>query len=503
MTTNSHSDAVHHRDDSQRGAGLAQFSVRRGIPRWITVPICCMLAGGACLRLYDYQHPAAWAARQLWSPRLSDRISAIRELEGSGRVDTEVSVPALIRALTDTDAGVRAGAAMALVSAVPGVAGGQPPNTTELRTVLNALVKALNEQEPVVRATFTRALWMVMLVNQGRASQIDLEPASDALISRLDDPDPAVRLSAIQGLGSIGPMVLGDPPPRLVAALDEKSEKNRAAAVEALAVFYRGLPPLLPSLAQSADRAAAPARADYLKLLNRVRPPKFSGDAVPGLIAALASENAEIVSVAASDLIAFQDAVRRGEPSPASSAVRPLMVAIDRLIETKSHDASTADPVVAIAAALGRLAPESPLCDKAVASLVKLLRVGNTSRRVAAVTALGGFRPTSSLTAAVLPDLVEAIASPDPATQVAAFQMLGSLKAAAAPATPDLVKMMKEARDKNDDSRVFRCADVLLGIGSEEASKEAIGTLRIMAEHGSASSRIVATNALNKLKVAQ
>jgi hypothetical protein len=126
---------------TQRGAGLAQFSVRRGIPRWIAVPICCVLVGGACLRLYDYQHPAAWAVRQLWSPRPSDRIDAIHELEGSGRVDTEVAVPALIRALRDSDAGLRSGAAMALVSAVPGVVGGQPPTTTELRTVLNALVK--------------------------------------------------------------------------------------------------------------------------------------------------------------------------------------------------------------------------------------------------------------------------------------------------------------------------------------------------------------------------
>ena len=81
-------------------------------------------------------------------------------------------------------------------------------------------------------------------------------------------------------------MVLGDPPPRLVAALDEESEKNRAAVVEALAFFNRGLPPLIASLAKSADGAAAPVRADYLKLLSRVRPPNFSGDAVPGLISA-------------------------------------------------------------------------------------------------------------------------------------------------------------------------------------------------------------------------
>ena len=298
------------------------------------------------------------------------------------------------------------------------------------------------------------------------------------------------------------------------------------------------------------------------------------------------------MSVAASDLIAFQDAVRSGNPSPASSAVRPLIVAFERLIDTKNNDALNADPLIAITAALGRLAPDTPLRDEAEASLAKLLRVGDTSRRVAAATALGEFHPTSTLfttltglindsdravrvaalwaidhvdfskpfiipkslataledesadvrvgaaaalghaglgidpfvpvllrhaerdadnrvrelccltlhragenrmvTATVLPDLIRAIASPDPATRSAAFQMLSSLKAAAVPATPALVQMMKEARDQNDDSRVFHCAEVLLGIGSEEASKEAIGTLRMISEHGAGSSRATA-----------
>ena len=105
MTTDPPGDIVHSPDDSQLGDLPVWIRFRRGVPRWISIPVCCVSVGWACLKLYDYQHPAAWAARQLWSPRRTDRVGAIHELEGSGRVDTEVAIPALIRALKDPDAG--------------------------------------------------------------------------------------------------------------------------------------------------------------------------------------------------------------------------------------------------------------------------------------------------------------------------------------------------------------------------------------------------------------
>ncbi len=108
-------------------------------------------------------------------------------------------------------------------------------------------------------------------MNQVPAAQIDLEPATNAVTKQLDDPDPAVRLSAIQGLGAIGPKVLGDPPARLVTAIEDESDKSRAAAIEALAVFQHGLPPLIPSIVKSAERAGPTVRVGYLNLLKRGR----------------------------------------------------------------------------------------------------------------------------------------------------------------------------------------------------------------------------------------
>jgi HEAT repeat protein len=244
-----------------------------GVPRWIAVVGSCVLVFWACLRLFDHQHPAARAARGLWSLQPSERLAAIRELEGSGRVDTEVAIPALIRALENTDAEVRAAAA--LVSAVPGTSGATAPMVTHVHAALRALVKSLDDRQPSVLAADTRALWMVILVNQVPAGQIDLEPATNAVTQCLDDPDPAVRLSAIQGLGAIGPKVLGDPPAKLVAALDDDSEKSRDAAIEALAAFHHGLPGLIPSrlaFAMSQSRQRTPLGRDVRVGQPRIDP---------------------------------------------------------------------------------------------------------------------------------------------------------------------------------------------------------------------------------------
>ena len=317
MKKNRPADGAHDLQDGEASEEVQPPRRRRhgtGVPRWIAVVGCCVFVSWACLRLFDYQHPAARAARGLWSLQASDRLAPIREQEGSGRVDTEIAIPALIRALEDTEAEVRAAAATALVSAIPGTSGATGPTVTNVRAALRALVKSLDDRQPSVRAAATKALWMVILVNQVPAGQIDLEPATNAVTRRLDDPDPAVCLSAIQGLGAIGPKVLGDPPARLVAAMDDKTDKSREAAIEALAAFHHGLPRLIPSLVKSAEVAAPQARAGYLKLLSRVRPRSFSGDAVPGLIAALASRDGAIVAVAAADLLAFEDT-----PQPCSS----------------------------------------------------------------------------------------------------------------------------------------------------------------------------------------
>ncbi len=67
--------------------------------------------------------------------------------------------PALIRALQDTNGEVRAAAAMALVSAIPGAGGETGPTAQNVRAVLKSLIKVLEDPQRSVRAVATRALW--------------------------------------------------------------------------------------------------------------------------------------------------------------------------------------------------------------------------------------------------------------------------------------------------------------------------------------------------------
>jgi HEAT repeat protein len=396
-----------HRQGDVRGpSGPSRF--RKGVPRWIALLGCCAVVLWSCLKLYDSQHAAAPFARGLLSLQASERIAAVRELEGSGRVDAEVAIPALIRGLEDTDAEVRAAAAAALVSVVPGVGGTTGPSEKNVRATLMALINSLSDRQPSVRIAATRALWMVVLVAHPPPESIDFEPATSALIKLLDDSDSAIRLEAIRGLGAVGPKLLGDPPARLVAAMDDESDKARDTAIEALAVFYRGLSPLIPSLVESADKAAPGTCPGYLKLLSRIRPPNFSGDAVPGLITALASKDKAIVAVAANDLLAFEVAGRTPAQIAARSAVPHLIAALISLIDRRGTDARISDPIYAIVEALGQLAPQTPSSEEAVAALARVLRIGegDTRRRVAAARALGRFRPGDALFTA-LTDTIE------------------------------------------------------------------------------------------------
>jgi HEAT repeat protein len=589
--------------DELRPPGPSRF--RKGVPRWIALLGCCALVFWSCLKLYDNQHAAAPSARRLLSLRASDRIAAVHELEGSGRVDTEVAIPALVRGLQNTDGEVRAaaGAATGLVSVVPGVGGDTGPSEKNIRATLMALINSLGDRQPSVRIAATRALWMVVLVAHVPAGTIDFDSAISALIERLDDSDLAIRVSAIQGLGAVASKALGEPPARLVAAIEDESDKSREAAIEALSNFRQGLPLVIPLLVRKAEVADTRIRAGYLKLLGRIRPPNFSGDAVPGLITALACKDKAIVAVAANDLLAFEVEGRTPAQIAARSAVPDLIAALISLIDRQGTDVRTSDPVYAIVEALGRLAPQTPSSEEAVAALVRVLRIGegDTRRRVAAARALGRFRPGDALftaltdtiedkdfavrraaigaihdvefgapfvipktlgaaledesaevrtaaasalwragigidayvpallshaerdpdarvgevcagtlqhvvhpryvTPAVLPALIEALRVDETELKNEAIRALAEFGPVAAPASPQLIEIMKEARAKKHDLLEFRSAEALAKIGTKDVAASAIGTIRELGERGNVHVRSIAAMFLSDRKV--
>ncbi len=199
--------------------------------------------GWSWLHLWDHYHPAAPAGRRLWTGEPAERIAAIGDLGRVGRDDIDVAIPALVESLGDRDATVRAAAASAFVSVVPGTRG-EKPRREHIGKAASALVENLKDPQPPVRAAAAEAVWMVMSVGQVPAGEPVLDQVRTALIERLGDPDASVRLAAIRGLGSVGPKVADEPPAPLLAVLEDEAEKNRDAAAFALASFHRGLPPV-------------------------------------------------------------------------------------------------------------------------------------------------------------------------------------------------------------------------------------------------------------------
>jgi HEAT repeat protein len=350
------------------------------------------------LHLWDHYHPAAPAGRRLWSGAPEERVAAVADLARFGRDDTDVAIPALLECLTDRDARVRAAAAMAFVSVVPGTRG-EEPRTEHISESAAALFKSMNDPQPVVRSSATEAIWMVMSVVQVPASEPLLNEVRTALVERLGDADASVRLAAIRGLGTIAPKLGNQPPAGLVAALEDESEKTRAAAALALASFPRGLSALLPTLVRSLDNGREQSIAVLLHNLERVRPPRFSRDSFRGLVAALASRDSRVIRMATADLVTFKSA--------AGTVVPDLATTLAQLIDSRpkeiaARDQATTDLIVAITETVEVLAPHASSQDSAVAALEKILRLEIDRRcRIAAAKALGQFRPTPNLFAAL------------------------------------------------------------------------------------------------------
>jgi HEAT repeat protein len=388
--------------------------VGNALRRLIVTVVVVATMGWSWLKLWDHYHPAAPVERRLWSSVTAERIAAVGDLGRLGADDPDVAMPALLDSLRDRDARVRAAAATALVSVVQRISGdGQTSKT--INEAVSALTRSLGEPEPSVRAAATEALWMVTTVGQVPAGTPVFDRVRTAMIERLGDADASVRLAAIHGIGSLGPMIADGPPPALVAALNDASERNRDAVFLAFGGFRRGLPSVLPSVVRSSEGGDPQLRSGLARLLSEIRPPRFTREALPGLLTALDSRDPEVSCVAAASIAAFDKAAGPMVPEVAKT--------LDRFVEDASKGSGALKPpapdlLVALAECLEKVAPHASSQDKAVAALAKLLRPEFESKcRIAAADALGRFRPSPALFTA----LTERINDQDPAVRVAAM----------------------------------------------------------------------------------
>jgi HEAT repeat protein len=252
--------------------GRRRSYLRLGLGLFVALASCMLLALVWDVAGDENRRHAIAAVRALEQSRNAcERVEAIRDLVRTVIIDVPVAIPALIRSLADEEVEVRIEAVRSLGPAASAAAligsGGN-----HVSSATSALITSLDDQEPAVRIAAVHALGSFAASNDP-LGVIDSQALVARLAAMLADPDATVRASTIASLGVAGPVAAADPPPALIAALDDQSSVNRAAAVRTLARFPdsidRLIPTLLAVLAKEQDES--PVRAACLEVLRQTQ----------------------------------------------------------------------------------------------------------------------------------------------------------------------------------------------------------------------------------------
>ncbi len=251
--------------------GPARTCLQLGRGALVALACCLVLASVWRVAGDENRRQANAAVRALEQARnSSERVEAIRDLVRSVVVDGPVAIPALIRSLADGAVEVRVEAARSLGPAASGAALVGTGND-QVSAATAALIRSLDDQEPAVRIAAVHALGSIAASNDP-SGVIHPQALVSALAVMLDDHDATVRASTIASLGVAGPVAAPVPPPALIAALDDESSFNRAAAVRTLARFPQGVDRLIPALLGVLEKKQdqSPVREACLEVLRQI-----------------------------------------------------------------------------------------------------------------------------------------------------------------------------------------------------------------------------------------
>src|SRR5262249_344263 len=126
-----------------------------------------------------------------------------------------------------------------------------------------------------------------------------------------------VRLAALKSLKWCGPLGPGRPPEAVVAALEDRSPRVRAAAIWALASFPCDLDPWLPYCLRSLDDKDPQGRLACSSAFGRRQRPGCWAGAIPALIAARESPSPAVRSHAGEALLPHASHARTAAAIPA------------------------------------------------------------------------------------------------------------------------------------------------------------------------------------------
>jgi HEAT repeat protein len=374
----------------------------------VSVVVCCTFVFWVLRVEWESQSPAVRAVKALDAADAADRLIAVRELQLADPAATRGAILPLVSRLGDADRDVRAAAAEALGTIVAQPATADRPVPADARAAAAALLMAMRDEAPSVRIAAAMSLWSIANSEQ---PELDFELAASTLVEGLGDPDPVVRLQVLRALDTIGPRASDDPPPAVVAALEDTDPSMRKQVLSTLGSYVRGLHRLVPALIRAVERDGPAAHAIYMELLAYLRsrahptqPGSFAPEDVPTLIAALGSRDQAVCCVAASNLGAFGPAGISAVPA----LIETLRVSLHSPVEAGPSACPPwvpRDAAEAAAVALGRVAPATA-SEETISALRDALRSSRAAPRGAAAEALGGFGP---MAAVALPDLIKAL----------------------------------------------------------------------------------------------
>jgi HEAT repeat protein len=499
---------------------------RSGLRTLLVVAGCSGVLWWTVIVVLKESRPAKSAIRAMGSSDPSERVDAIRELETTGLGESQIAIPPLIVALADSDARVRAAAAIAL-GPIGTDAVASRLEVGGVRDAIRALLVAMNDAEPAVRNAATNTLGYIMA--SGKPEVTDPRSVISTLAERLGDRDAEIRLAALRGMVAVGPSSGVAAPNELGAALKDELADHRAMAVAALAGFPRGLDPWLPTIFRMMEHDDEPSvRAPCADALKRLRPPAISVAAVPALVAALGRPDRGVRAAACTVLIQFGPEARGAIPALLATAGEKRSDSVDAVPFLQDQD------YLAIQA-LGRIAPNTELAGEVITALTELLRAEVPYKWNAAVDALEGFGPAA---ASAIPELIrglrtsitdertlldgsaaaralgriapgtgaaeqtiaaltEALEAGQPLSRSASARAVGNFGPAAASAIPKLVRMLRKATDP--DPYGSDAAGALGCIAPDTSSSgEALTALTEALQTKSPMTRVAAVYALRK-----
>jgi HEAT repeat protein len=258
--------------------------------------------------------------------------------------------------------------------------------------------------------------------------------AAEQLVSRLNDQDPFVRVTAARAVAALklGPEIMLPIMEKALATADETTVRNALDAIAALG------PSAVPRLVDALKHEKLRARVAYT--LGQIGPPAAA--ATGELAKLLISKDSRTVTEAALAL---------GKIGPAASASVPALTSA--LQQSDGHDPHT------IIFALGKMGPAAVA---AKPELMKVLASKDQSAAIVAASALTQIDGQSPQTVAqTLPVLTAGLSSPVPESRQMSAEALARLKSGAKSALPALEKA---AVDDNPSVR--------------DAVKEAIAAIR-------------------------